>query len=108
MSDIKMSDEFDLPISYDFDFRDEYGVDHRVIQDANHKDVISDDTQLSSEQARLAVHAINTHDTMQASIVELEKAISGILNSPHTKLTKGALLEVSEVDIDAAIKALEK
>lgn len=47
-------------------------------------------------------------EKMQARIVELEEAISGILDSPHTKLTKGALLEVSEVDIDTAIKALNK
>ena len=71
MSDIKMSGVFDLPISYDFDFRDEYGVDYRVIQDAKHKDVISDDTQLSAEQAKAAVHAINSHD----ALIEQNKAL---------------------------------
>ena len=105
MSDIKMSDEFDLPISYDFDFRDEYGVDHRVIQDANHKDVISDDTQLSSEQARLAVHAINTHDTMQARIVELEKALTNIKR--HQEATIFKMPELSTT-WQVASRALEK
>ena len=62
------------------------------------------DAQTCYELAQDAKRVI----AMQARIVELEKAISGILNSPHTKLTKGTLLEVSEVDIDAAIKALEK
>lgn len=58
--------------------------------------------------AKFIAHAINTHHAMQARIDELEGVISGIISSPHTKLTKGVLLEVSQVDIDAAIKALEK
>ena len=62
------------------------------------------DTQTCYELAQDAKRVI----AMQARIVELEEAISGILDSPHTKLTKGALLEVSEVDIDTAIKALNK
>ena len=105
MSDIKMSGVFDLPISYDFDFRDECGVDYRVIQDAKHKDVISDDTQLSAEQAKAAVHAINTHDAMQARIAELEKALANIKKYQET-VTVG-LPELSAT-WQIASRALEK
>lgn len=45
------------------------------------------------------------------ALVEQNKALiaalEGLCCSPHTRLTKHVLLEVSEVDIDAAIKALK-
>ena len=106
MSDIKMSDVFELPI---FNQPDVFNREYRnVISDNFCTEIVSHDCRLTKDEANAICEAVNTHDTMQARIVELEKAISGILNSPHTKLTKGALLEVSEVDVDAAIKALEK
>ena len=107
MSDIKMSDVFELPIFNQPDVY-KYGEFRNVVSDNFTNELISHDYFLLKDEADAICEAVNTHDTMQARIVELEKAISGILNSPHTKLTKGALLEVSEVDVDAAIKALEK
>ena len=107
MSDIKMSDVFELPI-FNNSHTYESGESISIISDNYCNEIVSNDADLTKSEVDYICEAVNNYDTMQARIVELEKAISGILNSPHTKLTKGALLEVSEVDIDAAIKALEK
>lgn len=48
------------------------------------------------------------YDELTSRVAELEAALEGVCNSPHTRLTNHVLLEVSEVDIDAAIKALEQ
>ena len=61
---------------------------------------------LNVEQIQFVVESATSHDQMVDRIRVLEEALKGLLDSPHTKLSKGALLEVSEVDIDSAIKAL--
>tara|TARA_R110002060_G_scaffold18120_9_gene25009 strand:+ start:479 stop:754 length:276 start_codon:yes stop_codon:yes gene_type:complete len=45
-------------------------------------------------------------EAMQDRILELENALNGVIASPHSKLSEGALLEVRQSDIDVAIKAL--
>lgn len=91
MSTYKMSDVFDLPTT-----PAKFWL----------APVQRDNDDRRQQQVKFLVHAINTHDAMQARINELEKALSGVIASPHTKLSEGALLEVRQSDIDAAIKAI--
>lgn len=48
------------------------------------------------------------YDALVEQNKALIAALEGLCCSPHTRLTKHVLLEVSEADIDAAIKALEQ
>jgi hypothetical protein len=91
-TDIKMSDVFELPV------RRHYSV---IVE--------SDENQRHDTEAfDAAVHAINSHDALVEQSKALKVALERLCCSPHTRLTKHVLLEVSETDIDAAIKALEQ
>ena len=92
MIDIKMSEVFPE------------GIDPSQIQIDN--ECVHDFYDDGCKPQEMAAHAINTYDPMVERIRVLEEALKGLLDSPHTKLSKGALLEVSEIDIDSAIKAL--
>jgi hypothetical protein len=85
-TDIKMSDVFNLPINIG-------------------KWVLS---RLRDDEIKAVSHAINSHDALVEQNKALKAALEGLCCSPFTRLTKHVLLEVSEADIDAAIKALEQ
>ncbi len=62
----------------------------------------------SKIEAEALADMINSHDILVEQNKALKTALEGLCCSPHTRLTKHVLLEVSEADIDAAIKALEQ
>lgn len=72
MSDIKMSDVFDLPVRRHYKVIEQQGAIQRG----------------DKESIDAAVRAINTHDAMQARIVELEKTILEVLDD-HGDLADG-------------------
>jgi hypothetical protein len=94
MSDIKMSDVFDLPLVVDGNtLAESTGGQHSGF--------------FSHRQDNAAANAINSHDALIEHNKALKAALEGLCCSPHTRLTKHVLLEVSEADIDIAIKTLK-
>lgn len=65
-------------------------------------DPITEDSHIDA-----AILAISSHDKLTDRVVELETALRGLLDSPHTRLARHMLIEASESDIDIAIKALQ-
>jgi len=66
MSDVKMSEVFDLPLNSDFD----------VINDDNYNELACFS---SAGEDDAAVHAINSHDAMAERIKVLEAALGQVL-----------------------------
>lgn len=97
MSDLKINDVFNLPVSV---------VERETIFG---RGVHVGYSLLSNTVASgiAAAHAINNHDKLTAQVADLRSALIGICDSPHKRNKNSVTLEVSEVDIDSAIKALE-
>ena len=87
MSDIKMSDVFDLPIFNQPDVY-KYGEYRNVVSDNFTNELFSHDYFLLKGEADAICEAVNNYDAMQARIVELEKAILEVLDD-HGDLADG-------------------
>jgi len=94
MSDIKMSEVFDLPVITDYS---------GVIFD-NYCCAIGEVCG-TLKQSKYAAHAISTHDTMQARITELETALTNIKKHQETVIV--GMPELSAT-WQIASRALEK
>lgn len=98
MSDVRMSDVFDLPTIVD--------VELACIRDGKAIDIANFDIKDTGiARTKAAAHAINTHDTMQARIVELEAALTNIKKHQETAIVGMPQLSATW---QIASRALEK
>ena len=104
MSDIKMSDVFNLPIFNQPDVY-KYGEYRNVVSDNFTNALISHDYSPLKDEADAICEAVNNYDTMQARIVELEKALTNIKR--HQEATIFKMPELSTA-WQIASRALEK
>lgn len=104
MSDIKMSDVFDLPI---FNNSHTYGSGEsiNIISDNHCNAIVSADGDLTKNEADYMCEAVNSHDTMQARITELEQALTHIKN--HQEIVVVGMPELSAT-WQIASRALKK
>lgn len=104
MSDVKMSDVFDLPIFNQPDVY-KYGEFRNVVSDNFTNELISHDYFLLKDEADAICEAVNNYDAMKARMVELEKALTNIKKHQETVIV--GMPQLSSV-WQIASRALEK